>query len=136
MIRPEQAELEEIRELEGYIKEQLNVRTVSFSTDRSKYGIELRAEPEIPVLGRRLGKEAKNVFAGIRALSSSQIEELKSTGTMQVNGHQITKDEIRIRFNARSEVMHYILYQRKFLYKSLEICFCANFLTRNNNSVI
>ena len=104
VIRPEQAELDEIRVLEGYIKEQLNVRNVSFSTDRSAYGIELRAEPEIPILGKRLGKQAKNVFAAIRQLSSKEIETLKEKGEMMVGGHKITKDEIRLRFNVADQV--------------------------------
>ena len=77
VIRPEQASLEQIRVLEGYIKEQLNVRTVTFTTDKSKYGVELRAEPQIPILGRRLGKEAKNVFKLIRELTDAEIENLK-----------------------------------------------------------
>ena len=104
VIRPEQAELDEIRVLEGYIKEQLNVRNVSFSTDRSAYGIELRAEPEIPILGKRLGKQAKNVFAAIRQLSSKEVETLKEKGEMMVGGHKISKDEIRLRFNVADQV--------------------------------
>ena len=40
----------------------MNVRKVTFTTDKSSYGVELQAEPQIPVLGKRLGKEAKNVF--------------------------------------------------------------------------
>ena len=56
VIRPEQASLEQIRILEHYIKEQLNVRKVTFTTDKKAYGVELRAEPQIPVLGKRLGK--------------------------------------------------------------------------------
>lgn len=104
IIRPEQAELDEIQVLEGYIQEQLNVRKVTFATDRSAYGVELRAEPEIPILGKRLGKEAKNVFAAIRLLNTEQIEKLREVGQMEVGGHKITKDEIRIRFIAASEV--------------------------------
>ena len=62
VIRPEAASLDQIKILEDYIKEQLNVRKVTFTTDKSSYGVELQAEPQIPVLGKRLGKEAKNVF--------------------------------------------------------------------------
>ena len=80
------------------------MRKVSFSTDRSAYGIELRAEPEIPILGRRLGKEAKNVFAAIRQMSSKEVEELKEKGEKTVGGHKITKDEIRLRFNVADQV--------------------------------
>ena len=39
----------------------------------------------------------------IRELSDSQIENLKATGTATVGGHQITADEIRIRYNTKTE---------------------------------
>lgn len=56
VIRPEQASLDQVTVLEHYIQEQLNVRKVTFTTDKKAYGVELRAEPQIPVLGKRLGK--------------------------------------------------------------------------------
>ena len=37
----------------------MNVRKVTFTTDKKAYGVELRAEPQIPVLGKRLGKGKK-----------------------------------------------------------------------------
>jgi isoleucyl-tRNA synthetase len=104
IIRPEQSELDELAKFETYIKEQLNVRKITFSTDRSSYGIELKAEPEIPILGRRLGKQAKDVFAAIRALNSTQIDQLKESGSMIVGGHEIKSNEIRIQFNVKAEV--------------------------------
>ena len=39
----------------------------------------------------------------IRELSDSQIEDLKASGTATVGGHQITSDEIRIRYNTKTE---------------------------------
>ena len=70
VIRPEQASLDQVAMLEHYIKEQLNVRKVTFTTDKKAYGVELRAEPQIPVLGKRLGKgESYVLFVQILELS-------------------------------------------------------------------
>lgn len=103
VIRPEQVQLDELKIVETYIMEQLNVRKVTFSADRSAYGVELKAEPEIPILGKRLGKQAKALFAEIRKMDTDTIEKLRADGKMVVGGHEITKDEIRIQFNAKSE---------------------------------
>ena len=45
----------------------------------------------------------KPLFQLIRELSDSQIENLKATGNATVGGHQITADEIRIRYNTKTE---------------------------------
>jgi len=103
VIRPEQASLDQVAMLEHYIKEQLNVRKVTFTTDKKAYGVELRAEPQIPVLGKRLGKEAKNVFKLIREMSDVEIETLQNSGTAKLGAHTITSDEVRIRYNAESK---------------------------------
>ena len=62
--------MDQVAMLEHYIKEQLNVRKVTFTTDKKAYGVELRAEPQIPVLGKRLGKgESYVLFVQILELS-------------------------------------------------------------------
>ena len=40
--------------LEKYILQELNVRKVTFSNDKSQYGVTMRAEPDHMVLGKRL----------------------------------------------------------------------------------
>lgn len=60
--------------------QELNVRQVTLSTDKDKYGIRLRAEPDHMVLGKRLKGAFKPVMAAIKELTSEQLEEFQKTG--------------------------------------------------------
>lgn len=53
---------------------------MTLSTDKDKYGIRLRAEPDHMVLGKRLKGAFKSVMAAIKELTSEQLEEFQKTG--------------------------------------------------------
>ena len=46
--------LNDVKSLEKYVIEELNVRTISLSNDKDKYNITLKAQPDHVVLGKRL----------------------------------------------------------------------------------
>lgn len=60
--------------------QELNVRQLTLSTDKDKYGIRLRAEPDHMVLGKRLKGAFKSVTASIKELKSEQLEAFQKTG--------------------------------------------------------
>lgn len=60
--------------------QELNVRALTLSADKARYGVRLRAEPEHTVLGRRLKGAFKPVMAAIKELSSEQLERFQETG--------------------------------------------------------
>lgn len=60
--------------------QELNVRQLTLSTDKDKYGIRLRAEPDHMVLGKRLKGAFKAVTAAIKELTSEQLEAFQKTG--------------------------------------------------------
>lgn len=53
---------------------------MTLSTDKDKYGIRLRAEPDHMVLGKRLKGAFKSAMAAIKELTSEQLEEFQKTG--------------------------------------------------------
>lgn len=57
------------------------MRQLTLSTDKDKYGIRLKAEPDHMVLGKRLKGAFKSVTAAIRELTSEQLEVFQKTGT-------------------------------------------------------
>lgn len=63
-----------------FILQELNVRQLTLSTDKDKYGIRLRAEPDHMVLGKRLKGAFKAVTASIKELTSEQLEAFQKTG--------------------------------------------------------
>lgn len=60
--------------------QELNVRQLTLSTDKDKYGIRLRAEPDHMVLGKRLKGAFKAITASIKELTSEQLETFQKTG--------------------------------------------------------
>lgn len=91
--------LDEIRYLEKYILEELNVRSLTTTTDKEKYGVKLRAEPDHKVLGAKLKGQFKAVSEEIRCLTDSQLTTFLQTGTIQVGGHELQKEDLRVMFS-------------------------------------
>ncbi|XP_009570980.1 PREDICTED: isoleucine--tRNA ligase, cytoplasmic, partial [Fulmarus glacialis] len=98
VIHQDPEALENVRSLEKYILEELNVRQVTLSTNKDKYGVRLRAEPDHMVLGKRLKGAFKLVMAAIKELKSEQLEEFQETGTIVVEGHELHEEDLRLMY--------------------------------------
>ncbi|XP_069721593.1 isoleucine--tRNA ligase, cytoplasmic [Phaenicophaeus curvirostris] len=98
VIHQDPEALENVRSLEKYILEELNVRQVTLSTNKDKYGVRLRAEPDHMVLGKRLKGAFKLVMAAIKELKSEQLEEFQETGTIVVEGHELHREDLRLMY--------------------------------------
>ncbi|XP_032893153.1 isoleucine--tRNA ligase, cytoplasmic [Amblyraja radiata] len=98
VIQKDSEALEEIRSLEKYILEELNVRQLTLSTDKDKYGIRLKAEPDNMVLGKRLKGAFKSVAAAIKGLQSVQLEEFQKSGSIIVEGHELHEEDLRLMY--------------------------------------
>ncbi|XP_070558772.1 isoleucine--tRNA ligase, cytoplasmic-like [Ptychodera flava] len=96
VIHQEKQVLEDTRSLEKYILEELNVRQLTTSKDKEKYGVHLKAEPDFMVLGKRLKADSKVVAKAVRELNDGQVEEFQKKGEMVVHGHTLTLEDIRI----------------------------------------
>ncbi|EFA11240.1 isoleucine--tRNA ligase, cytoplasmic [Tribolium castaneum] len=94
--------ISDILSLKEYIHLELNVRAINTTTDKSKYGITLRAEPDYKVLGQRLKQELKAVTAAIQALTDVEINEMVKAGFRVVAGQRIEISEVRLIFKAES----------------------------------
>ena len=105
IVNSDAALLEDMRSLEGYVRDELNVQSVEYSADESAY-IELYAKPNFPLLGKRLGKRMK-AFAGVIAnLDIGQISELQSNGDIQLTvageSETFSSEEIQVQQQARA----------------------------------
>uniref|UniRef100_A0A672SC19 isoleucine--tRNA ligase n=1 Tax=Sinocyclocheilus grahami TaxID=75366 RepID=A0A672SC19_SINGR len=90
------------RSTHKYIHEgdsELNVRQLTLSTDKDKYGIRLRAEPDHMVLGKRLKGAFKSVTASIKELKSDELEIFQRTGSIVVDGHELHEDDLRLMYS-------------------------------------
>jgi isoleucyl-tRNA synthetase len=88
--------LEDLKQLDTYIKKELNVRETIYSNEYAYYGIKYRAEPDAKILGPRFGKDFKTMHTAIKELSSEDIAQLLELGEIILMGHVLTKDEIHV----------------------------------------
>ena len=100
IIHRDQTLLDEIKLLEDYIRAELNVKSVDYSTDEQSY-IHLYAKPHAPVLGKRLGKEFKTFQAAIEALDSETLEQFQTSGEVTIKNETFMLDDILIYRDAR-----------------------------------
>ncbi|XP_074644579.1 isoleucine--tRNA ligase, cytoplasmic-like isoform X2 [Tubulanus polymorphus] len=87
---------DDVQSLEKYILEELNIRKLTVTADKEKYGVHLRAEPDHRLLGARLKGDFKRVHAAIRDLQDDQLMDLQKTGLINVCGYELLSSELRL----------------------------------------
>ncbi|GLQ74363.1 isoleucine--tRNA ligase [Vibrio penaeicida] len=88
-------ELRDVERLAGYIKSELNIKTLEFSTEENQF-IDLYAKANFPVLGKRLGKQMKHFASLIDQLTADDIDRLQQQGQIDIDGQSFTEEEIVI----------------------------------------
>ncbi|KAI9588356.1 isoleucine--tRNA ligase, cytoplasmic [Glossina fuscipes] len=88
--------LEAIKSLEDFILGELNVRKLTLTSDKEKYGVTMRAEPDHKVLGQRLKSNFKSVLAAIKSLTDDDIQKHLSRGYFEIDHQRIELEEVRI----------------------------------------
>jgi len=85
--------LDEIAKLEHYIKTELNIKEVEYSTDEEQF-IDLYAKPNSPILGKRLGKSFRQYKELIEQLDAAQLNRLQLDGQIELAEESFSIDEI------------------------------------------
>lgn len=102
IIHKNRAILDEIKKLESYIKAELNVKLLEYSTDESKF-INLFAKPNAPVLGKRLGKQFGKYRKLISDLKEKDLDKLEEKGKLELDGESFSCDDILIFREAKAD---------------------------------
>jgi isoleucyl-tRNA synthetase len=100
IINRDAALLDQMQQLDGYIRDELNVREINYATDEADF-IELVAKPNFPLLGKRLGKRMRTFQQAINNLSGEQISQLQANGEITVEGEVFNDQEIQVLQQAR-----------------------------------
>lgn len=95
IIHKDKKLLDEINKLSEYIQTELNVKNIELSTDESKF-IKLFAKANLPVLGKKLGKEMGRYKAQIEKLDAAQLVELEEKGALHIDGITFYTEEILV----------------------------------------
>ncbi|MBI5495442.1 MAG: isoleucine--tRNA ligase [Deltaproteobacteria bacterium] len=96
VIHRNQAVLEDLKRLEGYFVEELNVREVVYDADEAAH-LTFACKANFPRLGPRLGPRMKVFAAAVSKLSPDELNRLEEGGTLTLEGETITREDVDIR---------------------------------------
>jgi len=99
VIHKDQSILNDVIKLEQYVQEELNVKSVTTSSNKELYGVTLKAKMDFKVLGARLKGDAKKVQQKVAQLTDDEIQRVLNTGSIDICGHTIKSDELLIEYS-------------------------------------
>lgn len=86
--------LEDVRSLERYIQEELNVFSVTLTSDEDKVGIKYKATADWKTLGKKLRKDLGRVKNGLPKLTSDEVKAFNETGKITVDGIPLVEGDL------------------------------------------
>lgn len=95
IIHKDEKLLNEISKLAEYIQTELNVKNIELSTDEGKF-IKLYAKANLPLLGKKLGKDMGKFKALIEKLNGDALAELEERGELMLEGVTFYPEEVLI----------------------------------------
>jgi isoleucyl-tRNA synthetase len=96
IINPDPIFHADIQSLEKYIKEEMNVRTVTVTADEDAFGVNYKLAPNAKELGLKFKKDASKIRAGIENVTKDEIKAFITNGSMEINGFSVTENEISV----------------------------------------
>jgi len=93
--------LESLKELESYIRDELNIKEIVFTTEEGDF-VQLKAQLNTKVLGKTLGPKLgsegmKALRAHVEALGSDECRKVEAGGTISFKDIELSANELLIR---------------------------------------
>ncbi|KAF2493178.1 hypothetical protein BU16DRAFT_619543 [Lophium mytilinum] len=103
IIHPDQEYLDDVKSLETYILDELNVRELVLSSDEDKYKVQYSVTADFSVLGKKLKKDAVKVKKALPSLTSKDVKDFRSSGKITVDGIQLEKEDLLVKRGLRED---------------------------------
>ncbi|OAK99096.1 hypothetical protein IQ06DRAFT_15159 [Phaeosphaeriaceae sp. SRC1lsM3a] len=97
VIHPDQQYLDDVKSLENYIVEELNIRDLVLSNDEEKYKVQYSATADFSVLGKKLKKDAVKVKKALPNLTSQEIKDFLKNGELLVDGIKVEAEDLMVK---------------------------------------
>ncbi|TNN15304.1 Isoleucine--tRNA ligase, cytoplasmic [Schistosoma japonicum] len=85
-----------VKSAQTYIIDELNVRVLTTTTDKHRYGVQLRGVLNHKTLGVRLKNDYKSVVNKVKDMCTEELEEFVNTGRLVVCGHELSGDDLSV----------------------------------------
>lgn len=89
--------LEDVKSLESYITEELNVRDLVLSSDEAKYNVQYSVTAEWPVLGKKLKKDMARVKKALPTITSEDVQGYVQNKFIMVDGIRLEEGDLVVR---------------------------------------
>ncbi|KAK9721381.1 isoleucine--tRNA ligase [Basidiobolus ranarum] len=96
VIHPDPQYHEDVKALEQYIVEELNIRTLTVTANEERYGVKYRAEADLKVLGQKLKKDAMKVKKALPELTSDEVKKFVQELSIMVEGITLTDEDLTV----------------------------------------
>lgn len=103
VIHRDQQYLDDVKSLEGYISEELNVRDLVLTSDEAKYNVVYSVTADWPVLGKKLKKDMARVKKGLPLLSSEQVHGYVRDKYIMVDGIRLEEGDLVVRRGVKED---------------------------------
>ena len=102
VIVAQEHQLAEAKQLEEYIKSELNVGDCRFEKDDGTWVVN-KLVPNFKKLGKKLGKDMPKVKSAIMSLDDAAVQAFIATGSMEVEGYTLVSEEVEVSKNFKGE---------------------------------
>lgn len=97
VIHKDQQYLDDVKSLEGYITEELNVRDLVLSSDEEKYNVQYSVSADWPVLGKKLKKDVQKVKKALPDVTSNDCKAFLSDKKISVAGIELVEGDLLVK---------------------------------------
>ncbi len=115
IIHRDQKALTELKKLEAYFQDELNIREFEYISKEEDY-VQVKAKANFPVLGKRVGQKMKAIAAQIDKLTLSDLEKLELgqtlTITLEGGNETITLGDVEIRRSSLGDRPNLLAHQQ------------------------
>ncbi|OGE54633.1 hypothetical protein PENARI_c005G02750 [Penicillium arizonense] len=95
--------LDDVKSLEGYILEELNVLELVLSSEEAKYNVEYSVNADWPTLGKKLKKDVQKVKKALPSLSSDDVKGYLANKKILVDGIELVEGDLVVKRGIRED---------------------------------
>lgn len=103
VIHADQVYLDDVKSLESYITEELNIRDLVLTSDEAKYNVQYSVNADWPVLGKKLKKEVQKVKKALPGLTSEQVHDYLIQKSIVVDGIQLGEGDLVVKRGLKND---------------------------------
>jgi isoleucyl-tRNA synthetase len=97
VIHQDKQYLDDVKSLESYILDELNVRDLVLSSDEANYNVQYSVAADWPTLGKKLKKDVQKVKKALPSLTSDDVKKFVAEKKILVDGIELVEGYLVVR---------------------------------------